>query len=510
MTSNVDILVGLYRSNKNSIESWFKQVRNELQGWTEDCPEKRIHSISGRLKDDDHFRDKIVRKGSAWTQSDVFDEVEDLAAMRILTLYRNDLAILDYFIYQSSVWRVLKAEANYDKARYHDNVWFKDLGFTDCNNLRKLKQNDRGYSSIHYILVPKIIQKERWARNCPLKCELQIRTIHEEAWGEFSHEFTYPYDATDPLAGALIKRLSGLLHLAEDMVADIRRAPADGKLFQRAHSLARPPTPSAQPAFDSVHELIAESYFMNRSAPLAAMALMTKYTGKSTKVEKGTSIGATRIVSLGFGKLDDSGDGDELARLYLDAHKIWKDDNGQREVAKFFVWPLADGKKFPVPELFVEFSENIELWLVPQLVHEEIVSQIEEALGPRKETFPSLARFQFFLWGDGNGTPPTTAASLPRRQGLTEEKVIGFFAPYRDADLVAGVLWLKDSNDPVRLILNTYADILLALRSQNGLLVRITRHSTSPPLTALTDEQQSKLKVTVDSELPALLHSLGI
>ena len=197
----VEALVALYRAKKNSIESWFKRVRNELQVWMEHSPEKRIHSIRGRLKDEDHFRDKVARKGNGWTQDNVFDKAEDFAGMRILTLYRNDLAILDFFIYQSSVWRVLKAEANYDETRHHDDRWFQDLGFKkcedmdgqgakcpcesrqECTNDRKLKKNDRGYSSIHYILVPRDMSSEHWKQNRHLKCELQIRTIHEEAWG---------------------------------------------------------------------------------------------------------------------------------------------------------------------------------------------------------------------------------------------------------------------------------------------------------------------------------------
>ncbi len=43
------------------------------------------------------------------------------------------------------------------------------------------------YTSVHYILKPN--------RKTPITCELQVRTLLEEVWGEVDHEINYPRES---------------------------------------------------------------------------------------------------------------------------------------------------------------------------------------------------------------------------------------------------------------------------------------------------------------------------
>jgi hypothetical protein len=209
---------------------------------------------------------------------------------------------------------------------------------------------------------------------------------------------------------------------------------------------------------------------------------------------------------LGFGELGDSSEVNELARLYLEAHEEWKTVG--REVVKFFVWRPGNAKTSDVPQLYLDFSTGIDIWLVPQGVHEHIVNAIETAMRPIKP-FPNLASVQFFLWNSNGGGSPTPA-SLPRRKGLKEEKIIGFFAPYRAPDLVAGVLWLKQPNDRIRLILSAYSEILLALRSQANLLQKVTATSKSPHDAKMLPATKTVITKVVNDCLKVVLPQLRI
>ena len=41
------------------------------------------------------------------------------------------------------------------------------------------------YTSVHYVVMPKVGSK--------IKCEIQVRTLYEEVWGEIDHSLNYPY-----------------------------------------------------------------------------------------------------------------------------------------------------------------------------------------------------------------------------------------------------------------------------------------------------------------------------
>src|SRR5439155_1086450 len=55
----------------------------------------------------------------------------------------------------------------------------------------KVQRNESLYTSVHYVI--------KQNKSTPRLCELQVRTLAEEIWGEVSHTINYPHE-TDSVA----------------------------------------------------------------------------------------------------------------------------------------------------------------------------------------------------------------------------------------------------------------------------------------------------------------------
>jgi putative GTP pyrophosphokinase len=149
-----------------------------------------IHSTKYRTKDPAHLKDKLQRKAAEAvaagktldiTKENIFTKIEDLAGVRLLHLHTKQMADI-----HSEVIRVLDEHKYRLVGKPVANTWdienqeyFKSLGLRA--NLRPSM-----YTSVHYI-----IKANRRTEMC---CELQVRTLMEEVWGEVSHTINYPYE----------------------------------------------------------------------------------------------------------------------------------------------------------------------------------------------------------------------------------------------------------------------------------------------------------------------------
>ena len=70
------------------------------------------------------------------------------------------------------------------------------------------------YTSVHYVLKPR--------QDSHLTCEVQVRTLLEEAWGEIDHSMNYPSKHHDEYCQAQLKVLARLVnasgHLANSIM----------------------------------------------------------------------------------------------------------------------------------------------------------------------------------------------------------------------------------------------------------------------------------------------------
>jgi putative GTP pyrophosphokinase len=155
-----------------------------------------IHSVKWRVKDRGHLEHKLIRKTHQSidsgnpvelpvTAENLFERVEDLAGVRVLHLHTSQFkpinkALLEILLAQQ--WIVTGPEANTWDDEYRR--FFEKMGITTVSR-------ESLYTSVHYILRPN-------ATN-PHRCELQVRTLAEEIWGEVSHTIDYP-DETKSIA----------------------------------------------------------------------------------------------------------------------------------------------------------------------------------------------------------------------------------------------------------------------------------------------------------------------
>jgi putative GTP pyrophosphokinase len=170
-----------------------------------------IHSLKMRLKDPDHLRDKLLRKladGDSVEATSLFSVVTDLGGVRVLHLHRVQFQTIDAAIRSQldrGDWVLDEAPVAYtwdpDSAAY-----FKSLGIAT-----ELK--DSHYTSVHYVVRPR--------RVTPLHCEIQVRTLFEEIWGETDHALNYPEGSPSRACVEQIRVLAKLIGAGSRLVDSI-------------------------------------------------------------------------------------------------------------------------------------------------------------------------------------------------------------------------------------------------------------------------------------------------
>lgn len=146
-----------------------------------------VHSVKARTKDPEHLFEKLLRKRAKLegprriTADNLFRKVNDLAGVRILHLYTRqfgEIAAALKDLFEESHYRVVEGPF----ARTWDDEsreYFASLGV-------KLQKSPTMYTSVHYVIAP----------NSQFTCEIQVRTLMEEVWGEIDHAINYPVAST--------------------------------------------------------------------------------------------------------------------------------------------------------------------------------------------------------------------------------------------------------------------------------------------------------------------------
>jgi putative GTP pyrophosphokinase len=149
-------------------------------------PQPAIHSIKSRMKDPNHLHDKLVRKahlGQTIDEKTVLSTITDLAGVRVLHLHQGQLAQIHREIeakVASGDWWLAEAPVAYSWDP-EAQVFYAKLGI-------KAKIKPSYYTSVHYVVRPK--------RRGNISCEIQVRTLFEEIWGEIDHTINYPEATT--------------------------------------------------------------------------------------------------------------------------------------------------------------------------------------------------------------------------------------------------------------------------------------------------------------------------
>ena len=174
-----------------------------------------VHSVKSRLKDREHLREKILRK---WSDGDpihpdnVFQKITDLAGVRVLHLYQDQFPqihaeIIDKIEKQKD-WVLIEEP----KAYTWDpecKKFFESLGVG-------VEIKESYYTSVHYVVRPRL--------DSPHCCEIQVRTLFEEIWGEVDHTLNYPTPSENLACREQLKVLAKLVGAGSRLVDSIFRS----------------------------------------------------------------------------------------------------------------------------------------------------------------------------------------------------------------------------------------------------------------------------------------------
>ena len=178
-----------------------------------------VHSVKSRLKDLQHLREKIQRKSSTEapiTAENIFDRVTDIAGVRVLHLCQTQFTHIHQAINQkldSQDWIL------YEKPKAY--TWDPESrGFFENQGLN-VEVKESLYTSVHYVIKPR--------ENSPVSCEIQVRTLFEEIWGEIDHLVNYPEPTDNVVCREQIGILARLVGAGSRLADSIYRVYSDEK-----------------------------------------------------------------------------------------------------------------------------------------------------------------------------------------------------------------------------------------------------------------------------------------
>lgn len=177
------------------LKGFYEKLVDEILYVLRDCISKdktKVHSLTCRetkIKTFSSFCSKVIRKSISKNH---FDIVEDIAAVRVICLYRPDLERLGNIIQES--FDVLRIDTSRTRA-----------------------EKPFGYAGDHYIVkLSKEFKGSRYDDIKNLKCEIQVRTILMDAWDSVSHHLDYKQELDIPIElRADFNALSGLFYVAD-------------------------------------------------------------------------------------------------------------------------------------------------------------------------------------------------------------------------------------------------------------------------------------------------------
>ena len=184
-----------------------------------------VHSVKMRLKDPDHLRRKLEKKwhdGTSIGPDNLFDEITDLAGVRVLHVHQDQFLRIHAEILDKV--KVLKDWHLPESPRAY--TWDPESKkfFEDAGVVVQVKESF--YTSVHYLVRPR--------QDSPICCEIQVRTLFEEIWGEVDHTLNYPKPSSSVSCREQLLVLAKLVGAGSRLVDSIFRSAAEPPPTQQA------------------------------------------------------------------------------------------------------------------------------------------------------------------------------------------------------------------------------------------------------------------------------------
>jgi putative GTP pyrophosphokinase len=182
----VEDLLAAYAENRDKVELFQDQLLSAILRSSQ--LEALVHSTKSRIKDPEHLRRKLRRKMAtcdetgetfAVTPDTLLTSITDLAGIRLLHLYTRQISEIDpalQEVFNEQKYELLEGPF----ARTWDDEsseFFRGIGMAT-------QESPTMYTSVHYVIGS--------ASRTRVTCEIQVRTLAEELWGEVDHTVNYP------------------------------------------------------------------------------------------------------------------------------------------------------------------------------------------------------------------------------------------------------------------------------------------------------------------------------
>ena len=170
-------MMSYYKCAIMEVETKFRVLDEQFSTRHERNP---IDTIKSRLKSPESILEKLTRKGFPRTFASVEQNLTDIAGVRVICSFKDDIYMLADCILKQDDVKLITA---------------KDY-------IKNPKEN--GYRSLHLIIeIPIFLQDEKRF----MKVEVQLRTIAMEFWANLEHKLRYKKNLPPELAAATAKRL---------------------------------------------------------------------------------------------------------------------------------------------------------------------------------------------------------------------------------------------------------------------------------------------------------------
>ena len=214
----IDSAVAFFERNRGRFGALALSLRSCL---TEDDElADMIHFIRHRVKDSQSLREKLKRHSAEHERSEIdesnlFDRITDLAGLRIIHLHTDQIRAMHpriLAVLEANRYRVVGKPVAYCwDVEY--KALFQDVGF-------HTEEADSLYTTVHYDVQS--------SHRTPITCELQVRSLADEVWGEVSHRVNYPVESPSEACRDQLKVLARLTSGCGRLVDSIFKSHGEG------------------------------------------------------------------------------------------------------------------------------------------------------------------------------------------------------------------------------------------------------------------------------------------
>lgn len=211
-----DIIQNIYDNFGERRFGEFEKVQTDVLELLEEKLKDCCHSIESRIKDSEHLVEKIIRKiciennnkYKAICKDNYCEIIRDLIGIRVLVFSKEDWEQV-----HDVLCSVFKAEDNTERnSRYYmkeEPTAYIRYGDRDVfHNKINTQYSNKGYRSQHYIIAYD-----------GHYCEIQVRTIAEEVYGEFDHKVRYPYRKNNKFLLRYTTTMAQIMAVADELVS---------------------------------------------------------------------------------------------------------------------------------------------------------------------------------------------------------------------------------------------------------------------------------------------------